>query len=117
LITDRPDTSRVTDPCVQKVPGQDSYVSGSLRIRGKGRDGGKLRELPLTRLELRTALTSWLEQRITWPGAATSPALLLNQRGGRLSDRSGRTIITNLGEQVGLGHDPTDSFGPHVLRH
>lgn len=93
-----------------------SARKGTIRIRGKGRDGGKLRELPLTRPELRTALASWLEQRTTWAGAA-SPALLLNQRGGRLSDRSGRTIITTLGEQVGLGHDATDSFGPHVLRH
>jgi len=40
-----------------------SARKGTLRIRGKGRDGGKLRELPLTRPELRTALAAWLEQR------------------------------------------------------
>jgi integrase/recombinase XerC len=94
-----------------------SARKGTLRVRGKGRDGGKLRELPLTRPELRNALTSWLDDRTTWPGADASPALLLNRRGGRLSDRSARTIITSLGEQVGLGHDDSDGFGPYVLRH
>jgi len=96
-----------------------SARKGSLRIRGKGRDGGKLRELPLTRPELRTALTNWLDQRPSWPHAQDSPALLLNRRGGRLSDRAARTIITDLGEHVGLGADtPAGSrFGPHALRH
>ncbi len=75
--------------------------------------------LPLTRPELRTALTTWLEQRPAWPGAAASPALLLNRRGARLSDRSARSIVTDLGTQVGLGHDTGTGggFGPHVLRH
>jgi site-specific recombinase XerD len=94
-----------------------SARKGSLRIRGKGRDGGRLRELPLTRPELRSALATWLEQRPTWPTATQSPALLLNRRGGRLSDRSARAIITTFGEQVGLGNQPTGGFGPHVLRH
>jgi site-specific recombinase XerD len=94
-----------------------SARKGTLRIRGKGRDGGKLRELPLTRPELRTALTNWLDDRSTWPDADSSPALLLNRRGRRLSDRSARTIITSLGEHVGLGHDDSESFGPHILRH
>jgi len=96
-----------------------SARKGSLRVRGKGRDGGKLRELPLTRPELRTALTNWLDQRPSWPHAQDSPALLLNRRGGRLSDRAARTIITDLGEHVGLGADtPAGSrFGPHALRH
>jgi site-specific recombinase XerD len=94
-----------------------SARKGTLRVRGKGRDGGKLRELPLTRPELRAALTRWLDDRPTWPASDASPALLLNRRGGRLSDRSARTIITALGEQVGLAHDGSDGFGPHVLRH
>ncbi|WP_298800455.1 tyrosine recombinase XerC [uncultured Pseudonocardia sp.] len=91
-----------------------SARKGRLRVRGKGRDGGKLRELPLTRPELRTALAAWLEQRPTWPGADHSAALLLNRRGGRLSDRSARTIITGLGEQVGLGDRDGPGFGPHI---
>ena len=110
-------------PRVGEVVGLDlddvalSARKGTLRIRGKGRDGGKLRELPLTRPELRVALTNWLDDRSTWPVADASPALLLNRRGGRLADRSTRTIITSLGEHIGLGHDDSDSFGPHVQRH
>jgi len=69
------------------------------------------------RPELRTALGAWLAERPRWPGADTSPALLLNRRGGRLSDRSARAIISGLGEQVGLGCDGEDGFGPHILRH
>lgn len=95
-----------------------SARKGTLRVRGKGRDGGKLRELPLTHPELRTALGTWLEQRRSWPAAPDSPALLLNRRGGRLSDRSARAIITDLGEHVGLGRDSgSGGFGPHILRH
>jgi integrase/recombinase XerC len=98
-----------------------SARKGTLRVRGKGRDGGKIRDIPLTRPELRTALATWLEQRRAWPGADTSPALLLNRRGGRLSDRSARSIVTQLGEHVGLGQDPATGrdggFGPHILRH
>ncbi|MDN5749322.1 MAG: tyrosine-type recombinase/integrase [Pseudonocardia sp.] len=94
-----------------------SARKGTLRVRGKGRDGGKLRELPLTRPELRSALTAWLAERPHWPGADTSPALLLNRRGGRLSDRSARAITTELGEHTGLGDDTDGGFGPHVLRH
>jgi site-specific recombinase XerD len=93
-----------------------SARKGSLRIRGKGRDGGKLRDIPLARPELRAALTIWLTHRHDWTGA-DQPALLLNQRGGRLSDRAARTVITTLGEHAGLGTDPDNPFGPHVLRH
>ena len=94
-----------------------SARKGTLRVRGKGRDGGKLRELPLTRPELRTALSAWLAERTRRPGADTTPALLLNRRGGRLSDRSARAIITELGEHTGLGDGAAGGFGPHILRH
>lgn len=94
-----------------------SARKGTLRVRGKGRDGGKLRELPLTRAELRTALGGWLEQRPAWPGAGDTSALLLNRRGTRLSDRSARTVVTTLGHQAGLGDGPAGGFGPHTLRH
>jgi integrase/recombinase XerC len=56
-------------------------------------------------------------KRPTWPTATKTSALLLNRRGGRLSDRFARAIITALGEQVGLGDDSAGGFGPHVLRH
>ena len=54
-----------------------------------------------------------------WPHAQDSSALLLNRRGGRLSDRVARTITTDLGEHVGLGADTAagNGFGPHALRH
>jgi len=89
---------------------------GQLRIRGKGPDGGTEREVPLTRPELRIALADWLDVRPAWSGA-DGRALLLNRRGGRLSDRSARTVITGLGEQVGLVDPAEGGFGPHVLRH
>ncbi|RSN15634.1 hypothetical protein DMB42_02130 [Nonomuraea sp. WAC 01424] len=93
-----------------------SVGKGELRIRGQGRDSGKIRLLPV-HPDLRQALTDWLATRAGWKGAATHPALFLNQRGGRLSDRAARDIITGLGDAVGLGDDPTEPFSSHVLRH
>lgn len=93
-----------------------SARKGELRIRGKGRDGGKIRMLPV-HPDLRQALADWLEARSAWKGAATHTAVFLNHRGGRLSDRAARDIITGLGDAVGLGDDPTEPFSSHVLRH
>ncbi|MFB9623210.1 tyrosine-type recombinase/integrase [Nonomuraea helvata] len=93
-----------------------SARKGELRIRGKGRDGGKIRLLPV-HPDLRQALTDWLATRTGWKGAGTHPAVFLNHRGGRLSDRAARDVITGLGDAVGLGDDPTEPFSPHVLRH
>jgi site-specific recombinase XerD len=89
---------------------------GELRVLGKGADGGKPRTVPV-HAELRPVLQAWLDERPSWPGASDMPALLLNRRGGRLSDRSVRTIIERFGEFAGLGDDPLEPFGPHVLRH
>ncbi|MBO3749939.1 tyrosine-type recombinase/integrase [Streptosporangiaceae bacterium NEAU-GS5] len=89
---------------------------GELCIRGQGRDGGKIRLLPV-HMDLRQALTDWLATRPGWKGAGTQVAVFLNHRGGRLSDRAARDIITGLGDAVGLGDDPTEPFSPHVLRH
>ncbi|MEU7857644.1 tyrosine-type recombinase/integrase [Nonomuraea sp. NPDC049141] len=93
-----------------------SAREGELRIRGKGRDGGKIRLLPI-HADLRQALTDWLEARADGKGAGTHAAVFLNQRGGRLSDRAARDIITGLGDAVGLNDDPAEPFSPHVLRH
>jgi integrase/recombinase XerC len=92
-----------------------SARKGELRVLGKGRDGGRERRLPI-HLELRSALQAWLKERSSWAVAAHSPALVLNRRGGGLSDRGARSIITRLGEAAGLGADD-EPFGPHVLRH
>ncbi len=93
-----------------------SARKGELRIRGKGRDGGKVRLLPV-HPDLRRALTDWLEARTDWKGADAHAAVFLNHRGGRLSDRAARDIITGLGDAIGLNDDPTQPFSPHVLRH
>ncbi|MGH3783618.1 MAG: tyrosine-type recombinase/integrase [Pseudonocardiaceae bacterium] len=61
-----------------------SARKGVLIVRyGKG---SQYREVPL-HPHLRTAVEEWKTERATWPGAAESPALFLNRRGGRLSTR------------------------------
>ena len=81
-------------------------------IRGKGRDGGKLRDIPLARPELGTALTTWLNHRHGWTGA-DQPALLLNQRGGRLSDRAARAPSSpRSGNTPASVPTPTTHSGP-----
>ena len=92
-----------------------SACKGELRIRGKGRDGGKIRHLPV-HPDLRQALTDWLQARIGWKGT-DSAAVFLNQRGGRLSDRTARNIITAFGDAIGLNDEPSEPFSPHILRH
>jgi integrase/recombinase XerC len=92
-----------------------SAGKGQVRVRGRGRDAGKVRVVDL-HTDLRHALRAWLGERLTWPGAGGG-ALLLNARGGRLTDRAARDIITGLGRAAGIGEEPGESFGPHVLRH
>ena len=86
-----------------------SARKGTLRILGKG---ARLRQVPL-HTELRRALTEWLFERESWPGAAASPALFLNQRGGRLSVRGAHDVITGIVADAGLDDDIT----AHPLRH
>jgi len=90
---------------------------GDIRVLGKGRNGGKERLVPL-HAELRTALRAWAyTERPTWPGASDTPALLLNRRGGRLSDRSARAVIDELIASAKLAENPGTGYGPHALRH
>ncbi|KQC34739.1 hypothetical protein UK82_30435 [Frankia sp. ACN1ag] len=91
-----------------------SARKGELVVTGKGRDGGRQRTLPV-HAELRLVLAAWLDQRAALPGADTT-AVFLNLRGGRLTDRAARTVITDLGTDADLTIDG-DQFGPHVLRH
>ena len=86
-----------------------SARKGILRILGKGE---KVREIPI-HPDLRTALTDWLDERADWPGADT-PALFLNQRGGRLSVKGTHDIITTIATAAGL---EDDEITAHVLRH
>lgn len=86
-----------------------SARKGTLRIYGKGQ---RTRQVPI-HPKLRAALTGWLDERPDWPGATDSPALFLNQRGGRLSVRAAHDIITGIPASAGLDDDIT----AHVLRH
>jgi integrase/recombinase XerC len=80
-----------------------------LRIYGKGE---RVREVPI-HPQLRGGLTSWLDERADLPGAADTPALFLNQRGGRLSVKAAHDIITGITADAGLD----DKITAHVLRH
>ncbi|MGH3722054.1 MAG: tyrosine-type recombinase/integrase [Pseudonocardiaceae bacterium] len=87
-----------------------SARKGSLRVLGKG---ATPRELPV-HPQLRTELRLWLEERPAWPGAETTPALLLNRRHGRLSVRGASGIITGIATAAGLDDE---TITAHVGRH
>jgi len=95
-----------------------SARKGSLRVRGKGTT---VREVPI-HPQLRTGLQTWLEERLAWPGAGTSPALLLNRRGARLSVRGASDIIravavaANLDEQDITAHVGRHTFATTLIR-
>jgi integrase/recombinase XerC len=83
-----------------------------LRVRGKGR---KERLVPFGKPAAQ-AVAAYLPDRTRWrrnnPGDERDP-LLVNQRGGRLSDRSVRRILEQaVRRSADLGH-----LHPHALRH
>ena len=83
-----------------------------LRVRGKGR---KERLVPFGK-PAAEAIEAYLADRARWrrknPGGEDDP-LLVNQRGGRLSDRSVRRILEQaVRRSADLGH-----LHPHALRH
>ncbi|MET8051551.1 tyrosine-type recombinase/integrase [Streptosporangium sp. NPDC005286] len=101
---------RVGDAVALDVPDvRISARKGLLIVYGKG---GKIREVPI-HPQLRQPLLYWLDERRTWPGAATTKALLLNRRGGRLSARAASAIFTAIAQAAGL-EDPTTA---HISRH
>ena len=83
------------------------------RVQGKG---GKERIVPFGR-EAERALAAYLPDRAAWrslPGAAEAgEPLFVNQRGGRLSDRSLRRILDAAVRRVALAQH----IHPHTLRH
>ena len=85
-----------------------SARKGALRIYGKGE---RAREVPVHPV-LRKALSDWLAERQDWAGAKDSPALFLNQQGGRLSARGAHDVITAMASDAGL-----EGLTAHVLRH
>jgi integrase/recombinase XerC len=82
-----------------------------VRVQGKG---GKERVVPFGR-QAEQALRVWIAERAAWPRdpeTALQP-LFLNQRGGRLSDRSLRRILDAAVMHIALAYH----MHPHTLRH
>ena len=90
-----------------------SARKGSVRVRGKGRLGGKDRTVPL-HAQARTTLEELLDSL----GRPAAGPLVRNRDGGRLSTRAANTVVSTLGAAAGIGPaDDGEAFGPHVLRH
>ena len=89
-----------------------------VRVLGKG---GKERVVPFGEVAA-DALRSWLAARPELAAAAGGgggnggSALFLNARGGRLSDRSVRTIVRRYLGEAGIAHLAGQAT-PHTLRH
>ena len=88
-----------------------SARKGTLRVHGKG---ATLRELPI-HPQLRTDLQLWLNERPDWPGAQTTPALLLNRRGARLTTRGASDIFHTIATTAGLDDTITAHTGRHTF--
>ena len=84
---------------------------GALLLRGKG---GKQRIVPVGSYAL-AAIESYLTtaRPVLVSSAASTPALFLNARGGRLSRQSAWTVLTRTARLAGIGVD----VSPHTLRH
>ncbi|WP_326957562.1 tyrosine-type recombinase/integrase [Amycolatopsis sp. NBC_01286] len=91
-----------------------SARKGVLIVRfGKG---GKYREVPL-HSQLRAAIEEWVTERAGWPGAAETPALFLNRRGGRLSTRGAYDQLKAIAADANLAFGRDGDLTPHSLRH
>jgi integrase/recombinase XerC len=84
---------------------------GMVRVLGKG---GKERLVPFGR-KAAEALTRWFSasRALREAGAAARDAVFLNQRGGRLTDRSVRRILTRRLNEAAV----RARVSPHALRH
>lgn len=87
---------------------QLSARKGQLRLIGKGE---KTRIVPI-HAKLREAMTAWLAERPSWPGAET-PALFLGRRGTRLTVDALGDVIEAITRAAGLD----DHVTSHRLRH
>jgi integrase/recombinase XerD len=86
-------------------------VDQTVRLRGKG---GKERIVPLGRFAL-AAVDAYLVRGrpdLVRAGQGT-PAVFLNQRGGRLSRQSAWSVLREAAQRAGL----PDAVSPHTLRH
>lgn len=90
-----------------------SARKGTLRVLGKG---DKIREIPI-HPRLRTDLHLWLHERPDWPEGTRNPALLLNNRGGRLTTRGASGIFRQIADNAGLDDQTTaTSFDTTLIR-
>jgi integrase/recombinase XerC len=93
-----------------------SVSNEAILIRGKGK---KERYVPFggSALAALSAYLPWRQRRLSTlkktPPAKSSPPLLINQRGGRLTTRSVGRIIKRIAIAKGLSPD----LHPHTLRH
>ncbi|MCI0548327.1 MAG: tyrosine recombinase XerC [Candidatus Rokubacteria bacterium] len=94
---------RVAECCGLAV-GDLDRVRGTVRVRGKG---DKERIVPVGEVAL-DAIETYLAAR-----PARGGALFLNQRGGRLTERSARRIVRARARAAGIERRVT----PHTLRH
>jgi integrase/recombinase XerD len=101
---------------ISEVVGLDvddlDLATAAVRLQGKG---GKERIVPVGTYA-RSAVEAYLVRGR--PALATAghgtPALLLNQRGGRLSRQSAWTVLRSAAEAAGVR---TEHLSPHTLRH
>ncbi len=63
---------------------------------------GTSREIPLLDPAARADVAAWRQERQGWPGARSSPALILNHRGGRLTPRAVSQLLAELAAEAGL---------------
>ena len=75
------------------------------------------RTVPLADASAREAVAGWKRERAAWPGAE-SGALLLNRRGGRLSDRVVNLLLDELAADADLvDENGRPALSAHTLRH
>jgi integrase/recombinase XerC len=86
----------------------DLSVTRTAMVQVGDRGHGPPRELPLT-ARTRSAVRTWLGIRATLP-SADSPALWLSRLGTRMTTRSLRAVITQVGAAAAL------QLSPHTLR-
>ena len=88
-----------------------SHANEAILIRGKGK---KERKVPFGEAA-QNALSAYMpvRQKLLFESQKMTPALLINQRGGRLTTRSVGRIIKKIAVAKGLSPD----LHPHTLRH
>lgn len=96
---------------VTRLIGPDAEPAAGLRLIGKG---DKERLVPVGSFA-RRAIAAWLVRgraELAQRARRPSPALFLNQRGGRLSRQSAWAVLQYYAERSGLS-----DISPHTLRH